>query len=169
MSYSNTPLLDILPYKGYRDNITVSWLTAGQDANYTAVASALEQYHTKFDSTTATSEVLDFLAPLVGLTDQYWNKTWSATVKRNMVNNAHLFWRYLGTKACISAVMTCMGINHTIWQRPGLTIPFPTKRASYPWIEAENILRLYSPVITESKVCYSKFKLGYSKVGDPIL
>jgi hypothetical protein len=185
----SNPLLDILPYEGYQNNPTVQWITEGAGTDLeTATSKATTFYQTLILDNT-TSKTLDYLAPLVGLTGGYWSPYWSISVKRNMVKNAHRLWRTLGTEEAINLALTSMEITGArLWTRRRLTIPFkvkgkfysqslkfyltlpfPNSRSSYIWLEAERVLRNFKPAIADGSVCYNKFILGYSRVGDPIL
>jgi Phage tail protein (Tail_P2_I) len=185
----SNPLLDILPYEGYQNNQTVQWIAEGAGTDLEAITSKATTFYQTLIPDTATSETLNYLAPLVGLTGSYWSPAWSLSVKRNMVKNAHQLWRTIGTEAAINLALSSMEVvGAKLWTRrrltipfkvPGrfqsqslkfyLTLPFPNSRTSYTWLEAERVLRNFKPAITDGSVCYSKFILGYSRVGDPIL
>jgi hypothetical protein len=185
----SNPLLDILPYEGYQNNPTVQWITEGAGADLETATSKATTFYQTLIPDNATSQTLDYLAPLVGLTGGYWSTAWSLSTKRSMVKNAHQLWRTMGTEAAISLALTSVGVTGAkFWLRRRLsvlfkvparlysqnlkfylTLPFPNSRAGYTWLEAERALRNFKPAIVDGSVCYNKFILGYSRVGDPIL
>lgn len=187
MPYSEQPLLKILPYEGYQDNETVVALCAAMDKEYYDVATLLEGLAANLNPDTAPSTYLDLLAYLVGLSGLYYDIGWNDTVKRAMIKNAYDLWRLKGTQWSIETVLAIQGITYDLWLRKPLTLPFtmPGKfegsnlkcfirlplssaRTSREWVEANRTLKNYKPAVVDGRVCYQGFKLGYSKLGEPL-
>lgn len=184
---TNTPLLSILPEQGYQDNPLSAALTAPTDLKYAEVLALLESMSTKLTVDGCPEEMLDYLAYLVGMSGAYWDSTWSASVKRGFICNAAMLWRLKGTQRSIETALNIHGIVYKIWVGNRITLPsklpttfgkrtlrffvrlpLTTGRTSYDYLEANRVLTNYKPVVTDGRVCYEQFKLGYSKMGEPV-
>jgi phage tail P2-like protein len=187
MAYSATPLLDVLPYEGYKSNEIVVGLSAAVNADYYGVATLLQGMPAKLAPSTAPAEYLDYLAYLVGLSGSYWDSQWHVSIKRAMVAAAHTLWRTKGTIGCINQALAIQNIPYELWQTTQLKLPFTMPgtfysrnlrffirldlayaRTSREWLEAARVLRNYKPATVDGRVCYKGFKLGYSKLGEPL-
>jgi phage tail P2-like protein len=187
MSYPTNPLISKMPYTGYQDNETAKALCAGVDADYFKVATTLEGMPSQLDPLTANSSYLEYLAYLVGLSDGYWDNAWSEQVKRDSIKNAYLLANTKGTQAAILLALSIQQVTYSLWLQPPLVLPFTMpgtfqganlrffirlglrySRTSREWLEAVRALKNYKPAVVDGRVVYEGFKLGYSKLGEPL-
>lgn len=166
------------------------WLTAPLDANLIFVKALLENFYADYlDPLTAKPKNLDWLAQLVGFTGEYWETSWSITIKRALIKDSLSFiWQNKGTRALLEYLLQVFTINSKIYQlgqflagrnRAGdalggenleyyLLLPLTYLRTSNEWRLANKINRLYSPVFVDSKVIYSQFHAGFSCAGEVV-
>lgn len=184
--YDSRPIFSRLPEKGYRDNEVVDALTSWVDEKLTAKADQLQNFYRNLDPVNAPEKYLDYLAWCVGLSGKYWDTNWSTPIKRQLITVSHTFlWRNRGTLKVISFLLKLHKIDHTIWQKGDLVMPFqmpsqfgksqlrftiklPRKytRDSPQWREAQRILDNFAPAIVDVRLSYDQFYLGKSKLGE---
>lgn len=181
------PIYNRLPRQGYGDNTPSDWLTQWADQELSKVADRAQSFYKQVDPTTADSASLDFLGWLVGMSGEYWDATWSDHVKREMIAQAYRLWKIRGTEDSIRRVLEIHGMDHDIWQKSDLRIPFrlpgrfgkpdlrfivrlPLKyhRAGKEFTEAQRTIRNFAPAVIEAKVAYKGFYLSFSRMGDPL-
>lgn len=186
--HDGRPIFNRLPEKGYKDNPVADALTAWIDTKLLAKADQLQGFYRNLDPATAEEQYLDYLAWLVGLSGNYWDFAWSSEVKRSLIAASHNFlWANRGTLAVILFVLAVHGIAHDVRTDEATVLPFKMPRSfgvsqlrvfirlplKYPrlgvdWLEAQRTLNNYAPAIVQARVCYQGFKLGFSKLGDPL-
>ena len=67
------------------------------------------------DPITARSDTLDWLAQLCGFTGEYWDTSWSDTIKRQLIANGHLkIWNYKGTGWVLQYLLDIFGLSATV-------------------------------------------------------
>lgn len=182
------PVLDRMPVKGYQDNKVAQILTDFPDSVTTETADKLEKFYLELDPATAQAGNLDYLAYLVGYSGSFWRSLWPPDLKRALIAEAHTYiWPHRGTLQVIRRLLFLFGINADIWQAGTLTLPFTLparfggtpmrffvrldithRRSERKWKEAEGILENYAPAFVRHAVVYDRFKLGFSKLGDPL-
>jgi hypothetical protein len=119
---------------------------------------------------------LDFLAPLCGFTDEYWDSTWKASSKRLLLANSYtLIWRDKGSKEVLSFILNALEISHDIWtgssfilgtSRVGINslgvaawdykilLPSQYNLDGYEFKLANKVNRLFGPLWCRSEVTY---------------
>lgn len=184
---AGTPLLSLLPYRGYQNNPTAQALTAGPDDDYTTVSRLLEQLPALMDPYACPVEWLEWRAYLVALSGDYWDNGWTEGTKRALIAAAPDLWSQLGTLETIRRVLDTHGIPHKVWTDGSLTVPFefPGVFGGEEWVffiqldiryarsspefrEAERTLRNFGPAGARSRVTYDHFYPGYSAWDDPM-
>ena len=184
---SKRPIMNSLPQYGYQDNLVTDWLTAWVDSELSKTAEGLQNFYTNLQPDTAPSEYLDFLGWLVGFSDRYWDVSWSDSVKRGMIQNGYWIVNHIGTLDSIRRVLDVHQIPYDIWLDGNLNLPFKLSgtfgtpslryfirvtlgvgRSSKAWKEVERTIRNFSAAPVRGRVSYQGFKLGYSKLGDPM-
>ena len=178
-------ILDNLPERGYADNPNVTKLLAFPEAKVSEWADTMANFHTQLDA--ATSTQLEYLGYLFGFTGVYWSATWSDVTKRNIVSLGMKYWAIRGTSNALNLWLVATGIQCSIWQGSVLSLPFkiPAKlgtrrnkvvfrlplstiRGNSEWLEAVRMANHLVPVMTPSRVGYETFRLGFSKLGEPM-
>lgn len=182
------PILESLPEKGYQDNDVAISLTSWIDESLSEKAEQLQSFHKELDPSTCKVASLDYLAYLNGLNGDYWDTSWSVATKRTLIKNAHsVLWQYRGTSKALSFVLDTHKIKHHIWvdgstllsfklpQKLGspklrfyIRLPVTYHRDGWHWKEAERTARNFAPAIVGYKVCHEYFRLGFSRVGEPV-
>lgn len=182
------PTLDSLPEKGYQDNDVAIALTSWVDAKMSAKADQLQNFYRQLDPSTCDANKLDYLAFLNGLSGSYWNTSWQESTKRTFIQYAHSeLWQYRGTKRSLSFVLDTHQIKHRLWFDSSSLLPFtlPQVLGSYHlrfyirlpisyvrdgwhWKEAQRTAKNFAPAIVGHQVCHEYFRLGFSKVGEPL-
>ena len=184
---SQRPVFSRLPQVGYQDNSVADWLTSWVDIELTNKKQQLEQFYTQLSPQTCASTSLDYLAFLVGLSGDYWSVNWTDVVKRQMIASATNIFSSRGTVSCITQVLTIVGVNAKLWWsgqtivsfqlpvtlgssdlRLFIRLPIQYQRNGYEWQEAQRVRRCYVPAMVSSMVCYDKFYLGMSRLGEPV-
>lgn len=188
MTYKDgRPVFYDLPQKGYQDNPTVDWLTRWYDQKLVQVATLMETLWQYLEPEEAPESYLDYLAFLCGLSGTYWDTKWQPDVKRQLIKHAHKLWSSRGTLGAIQKVLEIHNIEHTIWSSGSLRLPFelprmfgrddlriwvrlplPYQRQSWQFKESQRTLRNYAPTIVQTGVCFNRFYLGFSVLGDPL-
>ena len=117
---SRKPIFERLPYIGYQDNPVVSWVTSYWDEFLCGLRDKVEGLPRQLDPLTCDAEWLDYLAPLLGFTRQYWSRSWSEDVKRSLLANSPFIWRNRGTLPVLNFVLEIFlgSGNFNVWQ-PG--------------------------------------------------
>lgn len=187
--HNGQPVLSRLPQDGYQDNEAVQALTGWVDENLTNKAEQLQNLYIDLtDPSTCKPEWLDFLAWCCGLSGSYWDTEWPIQVKRTLIANSHtVLWSKKGTLECIQFVLNAHGLLHSIWTDGDLVLPFPMpgifgeaqlrffvrlpvkyNRKAKEFREVERTIRNFSPAIVDAQVCYDVFRLGISRLGEPM-
>lgn len=185
---NNRPIFDALPEKGYQDNAVADALTLWIDTKLSNKAKQLQNFYNNLDPATCPSEMLEYLAFLNGLSGSFWDNSWSDQTKRTFIKEAHsTLWRYRGTTKALRFVLDTHKINYELWldgdlrltfQMPKqfatsqlrffIRIPFTVSRDSWQWKEAERTARNFAPAVVGYRVCHELFRVGFSKLGDPM-
>lgn len=187
--HDGRPIFARLPLDGYQNNEAVDALTVWVDEKIISKAEQLQDFYTNYlNPDTCLSEALDYLAYLVGLSGEYWDKSWSDPVKRTFIKSAHpLLWSKRGTIDVISFILKTHGLAYQIWTDADLTMSFTMSATfgttklrffvrlpvAYPrkgleFREAQRTLRNFAPAVVQNKACYDYFRLGLSDWGDPM-
>lgn len=186
------PTFNRLPIAGYQDNPLADALTQFYDEKLVAVGTQVQNFHALLDPLTCPVGYLDYLAYLVGMVYPYYDTTWSAGVKQQMILNANkLFWSR-GTKDCLRLALEIQGVPYGFYNSTNLilsftftsdtkfgldsqlvfvTIPTPGlyPRNSREWLEATRAIQNYTAIAAPVQLAYDHFYLGYSTFGDPFL
>jgi len=182
------PVYKRLPYNGYQDNDLVDHISNWVDFRLTQASSLAQNFYREVSPDTAQDASLDYLAWLVGMSGQYWDRTWSSSVKRSMIRLAHpVLWRNRGTEDALRAVLDTHAIAYDIWtdgnlqlgfNLPGvfgtpklrffLRLPLSYLRSGPIFREARRTVANFSPALVQKTVCYDRFYLGFSLLGDPL-
>lgn len=182
------PVFKRLPYNGYQNNDLVDHISNWVDFRLSQASALLQNFYKEVSPYTAQDSSLDYLAWLVGLSGQYWDRTWSSLVKRQMIRLAHpVLWKQRGTDTVLRTVLDIHEISYNIWTDGNLQLPFvlsgtfgtPKLRfylrlpITYPrsgpvFREARRTVANFSPALVQKGVCYDRFYLGFSLLGDPL-
>ena len=186
------PIYHRLPAESeaYQGNPLVDAITNPYDALLMAWKASIDNFDRDFlDPDTCRSDVLDWLAQLCGFTGEYWDPTWTDAQKRELIRKSHLFiWPYKGTQILLEWLLGLFEIQARIYLigqflvgvnvvgdqiggellRYWILLPLEYRRTSETWALTERFNRLYMPCFAESRVCYERFYVGFSVVGDPI-
>lgn len=143
---------------------------------------------------TCRDDALDWLAQHYGYTGEYWDMTWPALTKRQLIKYSLSFvWPNKGRKILLEWLLSLFEINALVII-PGVFIagvnqagdflggvvlryfiamPLPRHngylRGSTQWQLARQFNRLYMPCYCFSLICYKKFIAGLALAGDPLL
>jgi hypothetical protein len=192
---SGRPLYYRLPgvNEGYRQEDTstsiAAWLTEYWDDLLVESKATADDLPRQLDPALCDPQWLDFLAPLCGFVQEYWEAGFPEAVKRSLlINSYNLIWANKGSQAVLAFLLNTFGINHSIWlgdsfvvgetTLPG-TIGSPAwqfyilltleyLRESPEFARAEQLRQLYSPAFCDSLVAYDQFYVGFSVCGDPV-
>ena len=180
-------ILENLPERGYQDNDNVKKLLTFPEQKVDEWHSILTNLYKEVDADTCSDEFLDYLAFLYGFSDSYWSFLWSNEVKRNILKLGIKYWQILGTKEALELWLAALNIPCSIWSGSVLTLPFKMSaklgtrrnkvvfrlpisetRSSYTWLEAVRMSNHHVSVSIPSRVGYETFRLGFSKLGEPM-
>lgn len=193
------PIFRRLPQYGWQDNTVADWITDPFDRVLVQLQQAILNFpHDFIDPNTCRVDALDWLAQLMGFTEDYWDTTWPVAVKRTLIKNAQAIWSYKGTQQELEYLLQLFGLDAIIstqgaW-RVGITaIGSPVGgdllnysilinstghafylRSSDQWKLIERLNRLFMPcwcapvAQNNSFVHYDRFRVGLSAVGEPI-
>lgn len=182
------PILGRLPYKGYQDNPVADWATVFPDEKLVQTKALLEDFHLSLQPDTCPVDRLDYLGYLVGMSGPYWDIEWSSEVKRAMIRHAHgTLWPSKGTKVALNLILRIHNLPSELWTDGDLRLSFPLggimgkpklrfylrvpleiPRGSRKWNEVERTRRNWAPAIVLSQVCYERFYLEFSQIGEPL-
>lgn len=184
---SKRPVFSSLPAYGYQNNDVTDWVTSWVDQELSKVSDTLQNFHENIDPATCPESLLDYLAWMVGLSNQFWDVTWQPSVKRAMIANAHYLFNHLGTLDTIRKVLDIHGLPYDIWTDGNLTLPFTlpgtfgkprlryfvrvpisVNRNGRGWMEVKRTIRNYSAAVVKGSVSHEAFRLNYSRLGDPL-
>lgn len=176
-----------MPERGYQDNPNVINLLTYPEQKVDEWEHTLTNLYKELSPDTCSDEYLDYLAYLFGYTEQYWSLIWSNEVKRNILKLGMQYWQIRGTKNALDQWLSAINIRCIIWTGSVLQLPFTmpkqmgtrrnkvvfrlplsTRRGSYEWLEAVRMQQNLTPVMTPSRVGYETFKVGFSKLGEPM-
>lgn len=176
----------------YTDNPVADWLTDHWDAVLLAAKAKVDDLPRQLTPAACDVDWLDFLAPLCGFSGEYWDKSWSTTIKRSLLSNSYtLIWQNKGSRQVLTFLLTTLGVTHEIWLGSsflvGVTelaaggaligdpewkyyilLPLAYLRESSEFRRAEQVNRLYGPAFADSVVAYDSFYAGFSVAGDPV-
>ena len=139
---------------------------------------------------TANEVVLDWLSQFCGYTGEYWDSTWSVSIKRTLIREAYSrVWATKGSRALLEWLIELFNIQASIFI-PGeflanlsaagdpigfesgfiyySRVPIQYARTSSSWLTLERLNNLYGPIYAKSRVIYDQFYADYSVAGDPI-
>lgn len=182
------PIFDALPEKGYQDNTVADALTFWIDSKLSDKADQLQNFYKTLDPDTCPESMLEYLAFLHGLSGSFWDNAWSSATKRTFIKNSHsLLWRYRGTSKVIAFVLSTHGLKYSIWTDGDLRMPFKLSqkfatsklrffirlsytyaRDGWEWKEAKRTAKNFAPAIVGYSVCHEVFRLGFSRLGEPM-
>lgn len=182
------PVYDRLPAIGFKDSPLADVLTQWIDQYLSNKATQVAQFYLELHPDTCQDASLEYLAWLVGLSGPYWDVTWTPAIKRALIAIAHtVLWRRKGTLGVIKTVLDIHGIAHDFWLDGSLLLTFALSgtfgtpklryfvrlplqylRSEREFREAERTVNNFSPAIVGARVCYERFYLGFSKLGDPL-
>lgn len=185
--FNKRPVFLGLPEYGYQDNEPTEWLTQWVDLECVNAYDKVQELYALGDAYLCPVEHLDTLAWCVGLADEYWDASWSESVKRGMIDKAQWLFNHIGQLSAVEEVLNIHGIEYDIWQGTALILsftlpatigrhemrfivqlPLSVVRNGKVWKEAERTLRNYAPAIVISRVEYDAFYASFSCVGDAI-
>lgn len=132
-------------------------------------------------------KALDYTAYLVGLTGQYWSKSWDSGIKRNVLRAVSMLQQWRGTEKGLRAALDAQEVVYDIWGgasslqlsftlpakfgslQPSVFVrlPLTSDRKSREYTEAQRAVVNYASVANVS-ICYDAFYLGYSTIGEPV-
>jgi phage tail-like protein len=98
----------------YQENPVAQWLTKYWDDTALELYERLGRLTDEMHPETVSDEWLDFLALLLGFSDEYWDVKYPESTKRALLTRAHDIWRYKGTPEMFSYVLNAFGINHIL-------------------------------------------------------
>jgi hypothetical protein len=186
------PIYDRLPAESeaYQGNPVVEAITRPFDELLMSWRGILLDFDKDFlNPDTAREDALDWLAQLCGFTDSYWDPGWTPAQKRELIRRSHSFiWPNKGSLILLEYLLGVFGIETEIYLtgqflvgvtevggrlggellRYWIRLPVRYRNPGPEWALVERINRLYMPCAAESYVCYSRFYVGLSKVGDPV-
>lgn len=181
------PVFYALPEEGYQDNEPTDWMTSWCDLESVNVYRTVLSLYSLANASDCPIEHLDTLAWLVGLSDSYWDTSWSILVKRAMITNAKWLFDNTGTLAAVVKVLDIHSIAHKIWTSRSIQLPFAipatlgttelryiiqvpisVTRDQRTWKEVERTIRNYNPAVVIATVEYEGFTLGFSRLGDAV-
>lgn len=111
---SQRPIFSRLP-QAYQDNSIADWLTAFWDQLLVDVKAKYDDLPRQLNPLTCDIEYLDFLAPILGWTDEVWDKDWTVDSKRQLLANSYtLIWPEKGSQKVLSFILTALKIEHQI-------------------------------------------------------
>jgi phage tail P2-like protein len=186
--WRDRPVFKRLPIEGYQNNPVADALTQWVDERLIATKETLENFYRELDPDTAKDSSLDYLAYLVGLSDEFYYPEWSPEVKRAMIAaSLSLLWPYRGTLKALRTVLDIHSIDYDIWQPGELVLPFRLpgefgtggaeyyirlplryQRSSLQWAEARRTLDNFGTFGIRSGVVYKAFYVGFSRLGEPL-
>lgn len=183
------PVFNRLPVIGYQDNPIADALTSYYDERLVTVGNLAQDLHLNLNPATCPETYLDWLGFMVGMVQPYYNQGWKVPVKRLAVANANEIFKLRGTLPGINKALGIHGFEYLLFNTTDLKLPFtfgvgnvfgrksdstrvllPLKyaRNGYEFKEAQNAANLYSSVVSPLTVCYDKFYIGFSFLGDPL-
>lgn len=176
-----------LPRDGYQNNPDVVSLLSQPDWFLTSKKEQLETLYQQLTGETAPVSWLDYLAWLLGWSDEYWDTRWSESVKRQLIVIANSVWERLGRSDVITQILDIHGIEHDLWTEVALQLPFSMPatfstpkgrlyirlpiqylRNGNEFREARRTRDNFVPCTILSGVVYDRFYLGISQLGDPM-
>lgn len=114
---SGKPISSRLP-EVYQENEVAEYLTQFWDELLVGTKLKIDDLSRQLNPLECDENWLDFLAPLCGFTEVYWDKTWGAGAKRLLLHNSYsTIWPNKGSKEVLSLVLTCFNIQHLITSR----------------------------------------------------
>jgi phage tail P2-like protein len=181
------PVFKRLPYLGYQDNKLVDALTTWVDDRLTDKYTRSRDFWQLLQPSTATADSLDYAAYLMGFSEALWVPTWAESLKRSILQDANYLLRNRGNILAILRLLSLMGLSVTAWTGRSLLIPFnipgtfgtssariflraplSVPRSSDEWVKAEYIRQHWVSAPIKSAVCYERFYVGYSRIGEPM-
>lgn len=185
---STAPYTEQLPYRGYLDNPELVQVLTWFDEFISGQRDLLQTFYLELHPDTCQDKYLDYLAFLVGFSDSYWNTLWPNEVKRELIRQAHInIWPKRGRVDLLKWLIDLLALPVKIWtsqpivlrvKLPAkfgshnyklyLRVPISYSRGMTDWNEVEKLRQNYLPATTLSRTVYQTFKLGYSKVGEPV-
>ena len=191
---SGRPIYSRLPgvnggYQSDEGDNPADWFTQYFDDLLVEVKAKVDDLPRQLDPQTCDPEWLDFLAPLCGFSDEYWDAGFPIAVKRSLLSSAYtVLWPNKGSEMVLTWLLALFGIAHQLWLGDSFTLgvstlpgtigspewqfyillPLQYLRESPEFARAQQIRRLYSPAFCDSLVAYDNFYCGFSVLGDPI-
>lgn len=172
------PLFLRLP-RIYRSNPITVWLSSFWDEFLLEIYNkVLDVYNRQLRIVDADERWVDWLSPLLGWSDSYWNPSWSLAGKKALLLNSflgELIWETKGSRETLSFVLTCAGIKNYVevdgdfiigtneigdpigYDPWSFTVYLPPEyQGTDKYREAERIVQLFKPAWTEHSYVYDE-------------
>jgi phage tail P2-like protein len=172
----NRPIFRRLPQYGWQDNEIADAITSAYDQILMELQQEILNFPTNFiDPDTARADALDWLAQLCGYTGEYWDASWTESVKRQLIKDHQMVWANKGTQYLLEYLLNLFGLSDTkirvrgAWRagvnKPGdaiggellhysVVIGSPTsvgyQRGGAEWRLIDRLRRLYMPAWCDS-------------------
>lgn len=102
------------------DAVTYFW-----DQELVYLLEKIKDVERQIDPVRCDPEWLDFLAPLFGFTEEFWDRSWSVNSKRALLKNAYSgvdIWARKGTADVLSFVLSSLEIKNEVIQNGSFII-----------------------------------------------
>lgn len=115
------PIYSRLPdcYKEGDPDIS-AWLVGYWDELLIDTKTKIDDFPRQLNPAICDVEYLDFLAPILGWTKQYWDKTYSEKSKRLLLSNSwggRKIWEAKGSAGVLSFVLDSLGIKNKVMEQ----------------------------------------------------
>lgn len=180
---SQRPIFSRLP-QVYQDNPIADWLTDFWDELLVGVKAKYDDLPRQLNPLTCDREYLDFLAPILGWTEEVWDKDWTVDSKRRLLANSYtLIWPEKGSQKVLTFILTALNVEHVIeitgsfrigisevGDEIGLipwdyTIYLPDYYKNQPQESlTQKINRLFGPIWCDSRILFEEERFLTTKV-----
>jgi hypothetical protein len=181
------PIFNRLPEWGYQDNQAVDALTQWADMRLVEKRDILEQFWRTFVPALCPVERLEYAAYVVGFSGDLWRSSWSEPTKRAVLTVANDLLKARGSLQALQQIIAVLENPAKLWSGSALSLSFPmpgrfgsnaarvylrmgrlVARESEEWRNAEYVVQQWVAAPVRSRVCYERFYLGLSVLGDPM-
>lgn len=110
----SAPITKRLPRFGWQDgNAAVEAVVGAYDTVFMELYQTIQDFEKDFiDPDTCRADALDWLAQLMGFTEDYWDNSWAESIKRQLIKDAQqIVWRYKGTFYLLQYLIDLFGLN----------------------------------------------------------
>lgn len=185
---TDSPVFGRLPLRGYQDSSLVRSITTWPDEKLTALRDLLVGLYLRLLPATAPEDWLDFIASLVGWRYPVWDAKWTPAQKRAVLEEVAYLQANRGARGPVDKLLGILApgaqtlstedsvltftLGEPLGQGDGrifITLPLAQERNSPSWRNAERVRSHWLPCVCYSLVCYERFYLGGSLIGDPLL